>query len=271
MISKLKQNKKMSVRRLCIQTMNYPRMFEEIIKLITEIKVNVDIPISVSCQPLEENRMRKLAEAGIERLGIPLDASTETLFELTKGFKVNGLYRWRDQLQALKTAVKVFGKGKVSTHLIAGLGETDKEILYITQRMKNYSVNTGLFSFTPIPGTKLEKKEKIPLSRYRRIQLAHYLITRKKTRFENMNFTNDGELSDLGIPKERLVKIIRAGTPFKTSGCPDCNRPFYNERPGGPIYNYPRPITDVEIEEAVKFAEESALPAPEQTLEDVFA
>ena len=33
--------------------------------------------------------------------------------------------------------------------------------------------------------------------------------------------------------------------PFKyleavlTSGCPGCNRPFYNERPRGPIYNYP--------------------------------
>jgi biotin synthase len=247
MISKLKQNKKTSIRRLCIQTMNYPKMFEELVGLITEIKINVDIPISVSCQPLEENRMRKLAEAGIERLGIPLDASTETIFMHTKGSKVNGLYRWQDHLQALKTAVKVFGKGKVSTHLIAGLGESDKEILYITQKMRDYNVNIGLFSFTPIHGTKLENIKKIPLSRYRRIQLAHYLITRKKTRFENMNFTNNGELSNLGIPKERLVKIIRTGTPFKTSGCPDCNRPFYNERPGGPIYNYPRDLRRDEI------------------------
>ncbi|HDI74230.1 MAG TPA: hypothetical protein ENF57_04430 [Candidatus Korarchaeota archaeon] len=26
---------------------------------------------------------------------------------------------------------------------------------------------------------------------------------------------------------------------FLTSGCPSCNRPFYNERPRGPIYNFP--------------------------------
>ncbi|MCW3977503.1 MAG: radical SAM protein, partial [Candidatus Bathyarchaeota archaeon] len=30
-----------------------------------------------------------------------------------------------------------------------------------------------------------------------------------------------------------------------TSGCPGCNRPYYNERPGGPLYNYPRqPLPD---------------------------
>jgi biotin synthase len=27
----------------------------------------------------------------------------------------------------------------------------------------------------------------------------------------------------------------------------DCNRPFYNESPGGPIYNYPRNLTAQEI------------------------
>jgi biotin synthase len=24
-----------------------------------------------------------------------------------------------------------------------------------------------------------------------------------------------------------------------TSGCPNCNRPYYNETPSGPILNYP--------------------------------
>jgi biotin synthase-related radical SAM superfamily protein len=35
--------------------------------------------------------------------------------------------------------------------------------------------------------------------------------------------------------------------PFLTSGCADCNRPFYNEKPSGPIYNYPRKLTTQEI------------------------
>jgi len=32
-----------------------------------------------------------------------------------------------------------------------------------------------------------------------------------------------------------------------TSGCPNCNRPYYNEKPSGPIYNYPRPLKKEEI------------------------
>jgi len=42
------------------------------------------------------------------------------------------------------------------------------------------------------------------------------------------------------------------GEPFRTSGCPDCNRPFYNERPSGPLYNYPRPLTTEEAARAIQ-------------------
>ncbi|HUT17269.1 MAG TPA: radical SAM protein, partial [Acidobacteriota bacterium] len=45
-----------------------------------------------------------------------------------------------------------------------------------------------------------------------------------------------------------LTWIVETGKPFLTSGCPDCNRPFYNEKPSGPIYNYPRNIRLEEIE-----------------------
>jgi biotin synthase len=27
---------------------------------------------------------------------------------------------------------------------------------------------------------------------------------------------------------------------FMTSGCPGCNRPYFNERVSGPIFNFPR-------------------------------
>jgi biotin synthase-related radical SAM superfamily protein len=40
------------------------------------------------------------------------------------------------------------------------------------------------------------------------------------------------------------------GEAFCTAGCPGCNRPFYNERPAGPMYNYPRPLTPAEVEAA---------------------
>jgi biotin synthase-related radical SAM superfamily protein len=48
-----------------------------------------------------------------------------------------------------------------------------------------------------------------------------------------------------------LAETLADGVAFQTSGCPDCNRPFYNERPGGPLYNYPRPLTPAEVSRAV--------------------
>ena len=42
---------------------------------------------------------------------------------------------------------------------------------------------------------------------------------------------------------ETLRALIADGRPFQTPGCPGCNRPYYNERPGGPMYNYPHPLS----------------------------
>ena len=53
------------------------------------------------------------------------------------------------------------------------------------------------------------------------------------------------------MEREGLLRALKSGEPFQTSGCPGCNRPFYNETPRGPIYNYPRPLTGDEVEEAI--------------------
>ena len=57
---------------------------------------------------------------------------------------------------------------------------------------------------------------------------------------------------DFGLSNEALNAIIESGLPFRTSGCPDCNRPFYNEKPSGPIYNYPKKPNKEEIEKIKK-------------------
>jgi biotin synthase len=53
---------------------------------------------------------------------------------------------------------------------------------------------------------------------------------------------------------ESLVNLPGFGESFMTRGCPDCNRPYYNERPGGPMYNYPFPLGTGEAERALKEA-----------------
>jgi len=241
-----------SIKRVCIQTLNYPEAFDDVLLFVKEIKSRVMVPVSVSCKPLEPEKMKAFADAGINRISIALDASTEKIFERTKGRNISGPYRWERQCKALKEAVNVFGEGSVSTHLIVGLGETEKEICETIQWCVDSGIYPGLFSFTPIPGTALEDNPPPSLSSYRRVQLAHYLLTKRKTRFENMAFDSNSCLTNFGISKQQLLEVIGTGKPFLTSGCPGCNRPYYNERPGGPLYNYPRQLLPQEIEKAKK-------------------
>lgn len=227
------------IARVCIQAMNYPTVFEEALGLVKEIH-RIKIPISVSCQPLDGDQIRRLVEAGVDRIGIPLDLPTKELFESVKGALAGGPYVWEKHLEALETAVQILGRGRVSTHFIVGLGERDVELVEMFQEMVDMGVYPSLFAFTPIPGTRMEKKRQPPIQRYRRIQLAQYLITNGKARREKMGFDNGGNLVDFGVSGEELIEIIRSGLPFTTSGCPGCNRPYYNERPGGTMYNFPR-------------------------------
>lgn len=238
-----------TIERVCIQALNYSSVFDDICNLVRAIRSRTKICISVSCHPLHEKQLKVLFEAGVERVSIALDAATKEIFNRVKGSLAEGPYKWKEQRKALKTAVKVFGRGSVSTHLIVGLGENDREIVKAIQWCVDLGVYPSLFAFTPIHGTALENQPPPPLDYYRRIQLAQYLITNGKTRLENMRFNEDGRLSNYGSLNEHIHQIIKTGKPFVTSGCPGCNRPFYNERPGGPTYNFPSQPSPKEINE----------------------
>jgi len=245
------------IRRVCIQALNYPEVFAHLQALVKVVTHQIGVPASVSCQPLNPQNIRRLAEAGAERIGIPLDAATEEIFDKVKGLSAGGPYEMKRQIALLEEAVKVFGKGKVSTHLIVGLGETEKEMVHMIQRCVDMGVLPALFAFTPVAGTVLENMKQPPIQQYRRVQLARHLVVHGMARFESMSFDTEGRITSFGVDKQTLKRVVESGTPFLTSGCPNCNRPYYNEKPSGPIYNYPRPLL---MEEIRRTFEELALP-----------
>jgi biotin synthase-related radical SAM superfamily protein len=240
------------IKRVCIQALNYPQVFVHLEALVKEIKKQAAVPVSVSCQPLNAVNIELLAKAGVDRLGVALDAATEALFDKVKGKDAGSSYGWENQFSLLSEAIAVFGKGNVSTHLIVGLGETEKEATQIIQKCVDMSVLPALFAFTPIRGTRLENNSPPPLESYRRVQLMRFLMVNGLERYEDMHFDNEDKITNFGIASHRLKQIIEDGTPFLTSGCPNCNRPFYNEKPSGPIYNYPRKTSQEEIEKIKK-------------------
>ena len=240
------------IKRVCIQALNYPEVFVDVLFLVSRIRSEVAVPVSVSCKPMNKKKIEEWANAGVNRVSIALDAATEQIFCDVKGQNIGGPYSWENQHKALKMAVDVFGRGSVSTHLIVGLGETEKELCRAIQWCVDSGIYPALFAFTPIQGTTLEGRAPPSLGSYRRAQVAHFLLTTRQTCLENMKFDKTGKLTDFGVSKDILLDVIDSGKPFLTSGCPGCNRPFYNERPGGPLYNYPKQMLPEEIEETRK-------------------
>ena len=235
------------VKRVCLQALNYHGVFNHLNAIVRLIKYFSAIPISVSCQPDNVENILQLANFGADRIGIPIDVATKRLFTNIKGENVGGPYQWETQFKKLRSAINIFGKGNVSTHLIIGLGESEKEALAVIQHLTDLGILSALFAFTPIRGTRLENFGRPSIESYRRIQIAKYLIGNGVVSFDKLGFNDFDQLVSYGVDKSVLCKIVESGGPFRTSGCPDCNRPFYNERPSGPLFNFPRVLKEIEI------------------------
>jgi len=235
--------------RICIQTLNYPENITDLIKIITQIRINTDTPISVAIPPTTRENLKEIKLMGVERVGIALDGTTPEIFDNIKGGGVNGPYKWDDHINKLMEALEIFSEGFVSTHLIIGLGEKEKDVIERIEKLHNLDILISLFAFTPIKGTKFENKNQPSLLSFRKLQLGRYLIVEKGKTLKDFTFNLKGSLINFNISKTDLRNIINDTNAFFTSGCPGCNRPYYTSKPSGPIYNYPRKLIENERED----------------------
>lgn len=233
------------IARACIQTALYNNWWEDTVHLIRSIREESHIPISLSVFPLRDEGYEELKKIGVNEIVIPLDACTPELFERIKGKGAGSPYSWDTHMDGIKRASRIFGK--VGTHLMLGLGESDEDAVRIISELWQNNVNPALFSYTYIPGAQLIVSENhAGMKHYRTVQLARYLIVKGVASFNDMRFDN-GVLYDFGVSRDVMLSAIEKGEAFRTSGCPDCNRPMANEE-FSKIYNFPRKPDDSEIE-----------------------
>lgn len=238
-------------RRICIQTICYPEVVDDVRQIVGELRKISKLPISVAIHPITKEEMVRLKEIGVSTIGIALDASTPELFEKVKGEQRKSTYRWNLHIRGLKDALDIFGISNVTTHLIIGLGETEIEATEFIMRMYELGISVGLFAFTSIKGTSLEKQESPDLAAYRRIQAVRHLISRGLLKRAQVRVLDEGRIA-LDIDASSLRQILSSGEGFQVTGCKGCNRPYYNERPRGPMYNYPKHLTEDEILKSIE-------------------
>jgi biotin synthase len=226
--------------RVCIQCLNYPEVFEDLYEMVKRIRC----PVSVSAQPFTIDEMRALSEH-VDRLSISLDCFTKELFEKFKPY-----YNWDLHWVRMRKAVEIFGDGNVISHMIVGLGETEREAVTTMDELIRTGVRPSLFALTPLRGTSLERASAPDMGMYRRLQMARYLLLTKTISTGDIRYDDNGVITSFGVD----VRTNVDPEAFMTQGCPNCNRPFFNEKPGRTPYNYPCEISDSEYDAIIRQA-----------------
>jgi radical SAM protein (TIGR04043 family) len=118
------------------------------------IKSATNLPIQGQCEPPSDfGWFAKMRDAGVDALGMHLEAWDETVrrnimpgkAEVTRGF----------YLEAFIAAVQVFGRGQVSTYLLAGLGDTVQSLQEAARVLIDLGVYPFIVPFVPVSGTRL--------------------------------------------------------------------------------------------------------------------
>jgi len=230
------------LRRCCIQVTAGVEAYRDTLQAIGAIRRATTLPLDVAILPADLAQVGELIATGVDHIGFGLDAACARVFAQVKGG------HWTHLVQMIEETARRF-PGRGALHLIVGLGETEQELIERVWWAHQLGLAVGLFAFTPVRGTPMANHLPPPLGQYRRMQAARQLIVRYGVQMNDFEFDAHGVLTRIGRSDWRI--LLADGEAFRTSGCPDCNRPFYNERPGGTMYNYARPLTAVEAARAL--------------------
>ena len=229
------------IQRCCLQVTVSPGSFARVRAIAT--RLGPRLPLSASLVA-NVDQVQELLDLSLERVGLSLDAVNEEAYRRVKG---------GDLLRSLAIIQDAAGRfpGRITTHLMVGLGETEDEIIRMMALLLSWGVIPSLFAFTPIRGTAMEDGSPPPLDSYRRLQVARQLLLEGLCASDDLSFSEQGRILSFSLPRGELEKVLADGKAFRTSGCPGCNRPYYNEPPRGPLYNYPRSLTGAEVRDAL--------------------
>ncbi|MEM3384754.1 MAG: radical SAM protein [Nitrososphaeria archaeon] len=227
--------------RICLQTVLKEDFDKEAIFITRTLnEAGLQVPISIGTTPVSEETLYEFYSQGVDFIGVGLDIASSRLFEqMKKPFKVDDMWNF------IKKCIKIFNYNHVYVHLIYGLDENDIEFALTMEKIYDMGAEVALFSFTPVKGTPLEHLKQPEIEKYRLMQIIRYFLSKNYKLKDIINV----EKNQLKLKINIEVNEIK--TAFLTSGCPSCNRPFYNERPTK-IYNYPsNTLLDKEIQTIV--------------------
>ncbi len=225
-VDRLKSAWRTLFKRACLQTVIKPNFHKEAIRVLRELReIDPLTSFSLAITPVSSDTLKEARELGVDTLGVGLDTANPELFE-----KWGKPHSWTTYWRFIEEGVNVYGAGNVYVHLIAGLGESNRDIVKTMKKAYRAGCRVALFAYTDPRGNT-----RVDIKRYRLIQLARFLLENGLD--PDLYIDYDNEVVKKDIP---ISNVLDA---FYTSGCPNCDRLYYNESPRGPLFNIPSPYT----------------------------
>lgn len=241
--------------RLCISMVTHGRAYPDTLDITRRLTERVRAPLSLLVAPptLNEQRLRTLKEAGADMIGIGIDAVTEELFASLRTNVPKGGLKWDQYWKIVGHARDIYGPWHVNCHTLVGLGESDAQLMAIFERLLHQQIFSYLFCFNPEPDSRLGNRPKTPVERWRRIQLAKFLLEERGLDPSAFVYDDDGALARVRAPRALVEEVVHDGYAFMTNGCPSsggepgCTRPMGSWRPTEDPRDYPwRPTAEDE-------------------------
>jgi radical SAM protein (TIGR04043 family)/putative N-acetyltransferase (TIGR04045 family) len=177
---------------------------------VRAIKAEVEMPVQVQFAPPGDlDLMDALKDAGVDAVGIHVESfDLNVLSRIAPAKAEIGMLHYE---RAWKKAVELFGPGRVSSFLIAGLGETSESIAWGSEFLADLGVYPFVVPLRPLPGSSLENAIPPDPETMKRIYDAVSLILQKKgisTKDTMAGCVRCGACSALGAYEKNESKII---------------------------------------------------------------
>ena len=133
---------------------------KDTLEMARRLLARTELPLSVLISPtiMKKQDLADLREAGVDKIGVAIDLATEELFERYRGREVSGPHAWEKYWKTIEEGLSVFGPANVGAHLMVGMGETEKEMISLMDRLWRMGVVSHLLARIIISFDKEDSK-----------------------------------------------------------------------------------------------------------------